>query len=97
MAELVAARTWIDNWQRMLPYLVANRALVAPTLPGEIERFIKVPQRLLAIEREFSTGDPVLVRSALFGLLHGGRANAQELRTQSLSLLTMFVAQEAKS
>lgn len=81
----------------MLPYLVANRGLFAPTLPGAIERFLKEPQRLLAIEREFSTGDPVLVRSALFGLLHVGRVNAQELRTQPLSLLTMFVAQESKS
>ena len=97
VADLAAARTWIDNWQRMLPYLVANRDLVAPTLPGEIEQFLKEPQRLLAIEREFSIGDPVLVRSALFGLLHSGRVNAQELRTQPLSLLTMFVTQEPKS
>ncbi|MGX0623287.1 hypothetical protein ACUXAV_006011 [Cupriavidus metallidurans] len=97
IAELAAARIWIDNWQRMLPYLVANRDLVAPTVPGAIERFLKEPQRLLAIEREFSTGDPVLVRAALFGLLHAGKVTAQELRTQPLSLLTMFVAREAKS
>jgi len=89
-SELAAAHAWIDNWQRMLPYLVANRGLVAPTLPRAIERFLVQRQRLLAIEREFSTGDPVLVRAALFGLLHCGMVSAPELHTQPLSLLTSF-------
>ncbi|WP_080403989.1 hypothetical protein [Burkholderia ubonensis] len=69
-AELAAARVWIDNWQRILPYLVANRRLVPRTLPSAIARFVKHPQRLLDIERKFSAGDPVLVRAALFSLLH---------------------------
>jgi hypothetical protein len=59
-AELAAARVWIENWQRMLPYVVANRGLILPTLSEAIVRFVAVPQRLLAIEREFSTGDPRL-------------------------------------
>jgi hypothetical protein len=95
-AELAAARIWIDNWQRMLPCLVANRDLVPPTLPQAIVRFVKEPRRLLDIEREFSTGDPVLVRTAVFGLLHNGRVGAPELRTQPLSLLTSFVALAAQ-
>ncbi|BCF94708.1 hypothetical protein [Paraburkholderia sp. PGU16] len=49
---------------------------------------------MLDIEREFSTGDPVLVRAAVFGLLHNGRVGAPELRTQPLSLLTSFAASE---
>jgi len=96
-AELAAARVWTDNWQRMLPYLVANRKLVPPSLPHAIARFVKHPQRLLDIEREFSVGDPVLVRAALFGLLHNGRVSAPELQTQPLSLLTSFMAAEATS
>jgi hypothetical protein len=27
-AELAASRVWIDNWQRMLPSMVATRGLV---------------------------------------------------------------------
>ena len=96
-AELAAARVWIENWQRMLPYVVANQGLIRPTLSEAIVRFVAVPQRLLAIEREFSTGDPVLVRAALFGLLYGGRVRAPELHTQPLSLLTSFVEAEAGS
>src|ERR1700709_2534778 len=94
-AELAAARVWIENWQRMLPCLVANRDLVPPTLPQAIARFVNQPQRLLAIEREFSTGDPVLVRTAVFAaLLHDGRVSATELRRQPLSLLTSSVTLE---
>jgi hypothetical protein len=96
-ADLAAARVWIDNWQRMLPCIVANRGLVSPSLPRAIARFLTHPQKLLAIEREFSTGDPVLVRTAVFGLLHAGRISAPDLHTQALSLLTSFVATEAIS
>jgi hypothetical protein len=95
--DLAAARVWIENWQRMLPYLVANRDLVPPTLSRAIAHFVRKPQRLLAIEREFSTGDPVLVRAAIFGLLHSGQVSARELQTQPLSLLTSFVAFEVES
>ncbi|WP_313066128.1 hypothetical protein [Paraburkholderia sp. LEh10] len=94
-AELAASRMWIDNWQRMLPYLVANRGLISPALSRAIERFLRSPRRLLAIEREFSTGDPILVRAAVFGLLHAGRARAEGLRTDALSLLAEFVAVES--
>ncbi|SAL68221.1 hypothetical protein AWB67_06898 [Caballeronia terrestris] len=85
---------WIDNWQRMLPYIVANRGLASDALSHAIERFLRDPQRLLAIEREFSTGDPIVVRTAVFGLLYSGRVCAQALRTEALSLLTEFVAAE---
>ncbi len=95
-AELAAARIWIENWQRMLPCLVGNRDLVPPAWSRAIVRFVKEPQRLLAIEREFTTGDPVLVRAAVFGLLHKGSVCAPELRTQPLSLLTTFAALEAQ-
>jgi hypothetical protein len=96
-ADLAAARIWIENWQRMLPCLVANRDLVPSTLPQAIARFVKEPQRLLAIEREFSTGDPVLVRTAVFDMLHNGGVSAPELWRQPLSLFTSFAALEAQS
>jgi hypothetical protein len=91
-AELAASHAWIGNWKRMLPCLVATRGLVPPSLSRAIERFVARPHRLLSIEREFSTGDPVLVRAAVFGLLHAGRVQAPELRAHELSLLTEFVA-----
>ncbi|MGF6934296.1 hypothetical protein OKW41_003435 [Paraburkholderia sp. UCT70] len=96
-AERAAARVWTGNWQRMLPVLVAARGLVKRSLSGAIERFLATPQSLMAIEREFSTGDPVLVRAAVFELLHRGRIQAPSLHTESLSFLTSFVASQAMS
>ncbi|ORC52899.1 hypothetical protein B2G74_00250 [Burkholderia sp. A27] len=96
-AERAAARVWTGNWRRMLPVLVAARGLVKPSLRGAIERFVVSSQSLMTIEREFSTGDPALIRAAVFELLHGGRIQALELHTESLSFLTRFVAVSAKS
>ncbi|MBT2790105.1 hypothetical protein [Paraburkholderia strydomiana] len=93
-AERAAARVWSANWQRMVPVIVAARGLVRPSLPAAIERFVASPQSLMAIEREFSTGDPSLVRAAVFELLHRGRIQAPELRAESLSYLTRFLAIE---
>jgi hypothetical protein len=95
--ERAAARVWTENWQRMLPVLVVARGLVKPLLRDAIERFVRIPQSLLAIEREFSTGDPVLIRAAVFELLHLGRIQAFELRTESLSLMTRFAVTTAGS
>jgi hypothetical protein len=96
-AELAAARVWTDNWQRILPDLVANRGLVPATLPPAIMQSMEKPRRLLDIEREFVRSDPVIVRAALSGLLHTGLVNAAALRTQPLSLLTSFTASKAAS
>ncbi|AKM45306.1 hypothetical protein NL30_36300 [Burkholderia contaminans] len=91
-ADLAAARAWIDNWRHMLPCLVATRGLVPSALSHAIETFVTTPHALLEIERTFSTGDPMLVRAAVFGLLHAGRIDAADLRTEPLSLLTRFAA-----
>jgi len=96
-AELAAARAWTDNWQRILSYLVANRGLVPAPLSPAIMQFVDEPRRLLDIEREFLTSDPVIVRAALFSLLHSDRVSASALQTQPLSLLTSFTALEATS
>ncbi|KJK05303.1 hypothetical protein UB46_43235 [Burkholderiaceae bacterium 16] len=94
-AEQAASRIWIDNWQRMLPSIVATRGLVSVSLLDAVERFVASPKPLLAIEREFSKGDPVLVRAAIFSLLHSGRVHAGELRTDPLSWMTKFAVGEA--
>jgi hypothetical protein len=94
-AEIAAAQVWIDNWQCMLPYIVANRDLISAALSRAIERFLAHPHRPLEVEREFATGDPVLVRATLFRLLHAGKISAPDLRTQPLSLLTTFLVEGA--
>jgi len=81
-AELLAARVWIDNWRSMLPCLVANRKLLAPSLSESIVRLLSEPKRMADIQRQLSSGDPVLVRASLFNLLREGRVSAPELHSQ---------------
>jgi hypothetical protein len=96
-SELAASRTWIDNWKRMLPCLVVTRGLLGQSLLDAVEQFVASPKALSAIEREFSGGDPILARAAVFGLLYAGRITAPELRVNALSPATLFVAEEGRS
>ncbi|WP_354687266.1 hypothetical protein [Cupriavidus necator] len=95
--DLAAARVWIGNWQRMLPCIVANRGLIPWSLSRSVERLLENPQQLETLERKCSNVDPVLFRAALFGLVHGGRVAAPDLRTQPLSLHTSFAVVDTNS
>lgn len=96
-ADLAASQMWISNWKRMLPCIVVTRDLVSASLLDAVERFVDSPRPLLAIEREFSGGDPILARAAAFWLLYAGRVSASELRTDALSSMTCFTSLESQS
>lgn len=91
-AELAASRMWIDNWKRTLPTIVVTRGLVPTSLLNAVEAFLAGPQPLLAVERGFSGGDPILARAATFRLLYDGHVTAPELRTDPLCPTTRFAA-----
>lgn len=89
-AELAAARTWIGNWERMLPAMTSCRTQIAPSLLRSILKFVSESMQLSRIEQEFVTADPTLVRAAIFNLLHAGKLTAPQLHTEHLSFLTCF-------
>lgn len=89
-AELAAARIWISNWERILPAISSCRLQIAPSLLRSIQKFVYEPMQLSRIEQEFVTGDPTLVRAAIFSLLHAGNLQASQLHTEQLSFLTRF-------
>jgi hypothetical protein len=89
-AELLAARTWITNWERMLPCMIACRSFVTDALLKTIIHFVSQPTPLSRIERELSLNDPALTRAAVFALLHRGQLQAPKLATEPLSYLTLF-------
>ena len=95
-AELAASRMWIDNWKRMLPCLVVTRGLLEQSLLDAVLNFVANPKALSVIEREFSGGDPILARAAVFKLLYAGRLTAPDLRVNALSPTTLFVAEESR-
>jgi hypothetical protein len=89
-ADLAARGSWIDNWHRMLPLLVATRDLLPQHLLDCVQRRVREQTPLSLIPHELSTGDPSLVRGAVFELLCTGRLRAPALRCQPLSLHTML-------
>jgi hypothetical protein len=88
--ELAAARVWIGNWERMLPLIISCRHEISSSLRNSIRKFITEPMPLSRIEQEFVTGDPTLIRAAVFDLLHHGQLHAPQLQTDPLSYLIFF-------
>jgi hypothetical protein len=64
---------WIDNWMRILPYLSSNSRFVSDRLLNDIEQAAKTVQTIGEIERDFQPNDVVLVRTAIFMLIHRGK------------------------
>ena len=89
--DLAAASLWISNWERMLPLIISCRQQVSSSFQNSILKFISEPTPLARIEQEFVTGDPTLVRAAVFNLLHQGKLHAFQLQVEPLSYLISFV------
>jgi hypothetical protein len=89
-AELAAKRSWLSNWQCMLPVVITTRDVVTRTLLRDIRRVVSEPITLAHIERELVTGDPTLVRAGVFRLLLDGSLVAPALHTEPLSLATLI-------
>ena len=84
-AELLRAQSqWIENWLRILPYLAANARHVDPQLLADAERAATKSTTLGAVERKLHPRDIVLIRTAVFMLLHRGRIKAEGLRRRPL-------------
>jgi len=62
----------LRNWGTVLRYLAANRKLLKEELIGAVSRACHSGVKLGALEHQLQHHDPVLVRTALFHLLHRG-------------------------
>jgi len=82
--SLVSRDIWIDNWMRILPYLSSNTRFVSDRLLNDIEQAAERAPTLGAIEKDFQPNDVVLIRTAVFMLLHRGKLKANELRFHGL-------------
>lgn len=82
--SLASHGIWIDNWMRILPYLCSNERFVSPRVLADVERATVSAPTLGQIERDFQPHDAVLVRTAVFMLLHQGRIKSGALRDQLL-------------
>ena len=82
--NLAAHSIWIENWMRILPYLASNERFVSERLLLDVERATSTAPTLGQLERDFQPNDTVLVRTAVFMLLHRGRIKAKSLRDRPL-------------
>jgi len=82
--NLAAHSIWIENWMRILPYLASNERFVSERLLLDVERATSTAPTLGQLERDFQPHDTVLVRTAVFMLLHRGRIKAKSLRDRPL-------------
>lgn len=82
--NLAAHSIWIENWMRILPYLASNERFVSERLLLDVERATSTAPTLGQLERDFQPYDTVLVRTAVFLLLHRGRIKAKSLRDRPL-------------
>lgn len=79
---------WTSNWARMLPVINSARSSITKATMKSVVRFVREPMQLAVIERQFSNGDPTVIRATLFEMLRTGQLAASALRTQPLSLHT---------
>lgn len=86
-ASLGLRAIWIENWMRILPYLSSNARFVSNQLLADITRALSGEslQTLGQLECDFQPNDIVLVRTAVFLLLHKGMIKSDALYVQPLS------------
>lgn len=88
--DVEANRIFIGNWQRILAYLTAYRRWVNKSQTNEILQTIAEPTALGALEERYRSLDIMLLRTAIFMLLHQGLLNAPMLKDQPLDSRTLF-------
>jgi hypothetical protein len=80
-AQLATARVWIANCERMPACKTACHSCLSDAPIQAVVDFVSAPTHLSYIEQRFAPRDPILVRTAVFSLLHRGRLRAPQLLT----------------
>ena len=92
-AWLEPHRQWIQNWQQINPYIVANGRFVTPQMLDIVTQLFDIPMALFDAEHALQRRmEKQLARTAIFMLLHQGRLTSDDLSKQALSGATIFSA-----
>ncbi len=84
LEELALCEQLSRNWSAVLHYLAANHALLRPDLIDGLREACRGGAQLQALERRFAVEDPILVRTAVFSLLHQGVVRAGEFASNPI-------------
>jgi hypothetical protein len=80
------------NWSTVLHYLAANQALLRQELIDRLRGECRGGAQLEALEKRFAPEDPILVRTAIFCLLHQGAVRASEFESDPIGPSMRFEA-----
>lgn len=80
----------LENWGSIIRDLSAFSRYVPRVLPEEVRETIKEHVSLEQLERDFEHQDPVLVRVAVFSLLHQGRVLCPQLEHSEINSTMTF-------
>jgi len=90
--DITADPVFLANWQTILRFLGSNYKLVRQSLVEKLFSSFKSQSEITlqsAID-SFPAEDPVLIKTAVFKLLHNGRLSSTELADSQLCLATKF-------
>ena len=88
--ELLAHAVRIQNWARIVPYLVCSGHAPDPRLQRDVLARLAKPHQLQALEKAFAPVDLTALRSAIFSLLAAGKAISPDLERAPLGYTTRF-------
>jgi len=79
--DYLRQKTFVDNWSRIIRFLSANGALVDKEIRNKVHRAIVVSEaiELEDLVKSIPGEDPVIIKSAVFCLLHEGRVKSDSL------------------
>lgn len=89
-ADLGEQKFLLTNWGWIIRDLSAFGRFLPPSLSGDVEKAVQSPISLEYLERHFFDVDPVLVRVAVFSLLHRGHAVCRALNSTFLDPSTVI-------
>jgi hypothetical protein len=90
--QLKREEPWFSNWTEILSYLSVGLQLLPSTLKIRVLDNCHSTTTLATLERTLPKEDPVLVRSAVFTLVHSGLVTCTNLDKIPLSPQTEFLA-----
>lgn len=86
-----SARTYLDNWGVIVRELSSNRRYLTPALMNAVRATLAHARPIMALCQLLPDHDPVLVRTALFSLIHSGDAVCTDMTSRTLGPHSLVV------
>jgi hypothetical protein len=83
---------FLDNWGRIIRELTTNRRFISKALCAQVHSCLRIPLSLGDVIERFAGEDPVLVRAAVYSLVHAGKVKCLNIDQQPLGVASIMEA-----